>query len=108
MVEDGALNGEGTRMAHLSKSRFSRDGRPGFVALQGGADASPAPRPPAHLGLRRAAEMVEGAAYDLAGGAAPGFITPLIEIAAELDRHARARQDDPGFRESKVAVLGRD
>jgi hypothetical protein len=33
--------------------------------------------------------MVEGAAYDLAGQESPVFISRLIEIAAELDRHAR-------------------
>ena len=65
-----------------------------LVAIAGGlspgATARSAPRPPGHLSLRRAAEMVEGAAYDLAGQESPVFISRLIEIAAELDRHARA------------------
>ena len=65
-----------------------------LVAIAGGMSAGEtarnAPRPPGHLSLRRAAEMVEGAAYDLAGQESPVFISRLIEIAAELDRHARA------------------
>ncbi|MDH3263159.1 MAG: hypothetical protein OEM24_04100 [Paracoccaceae bacterium] len=95
-------------MAQLPKSRTSPECRLGFVALQGGAGASVAPRPPAHLGLRRAAEIVEGAAYDLAGTASPVFISRLIEIAAELDRHARTRQDGAEFGEREVAFLVRD
>lgn len=95
-------------MAHLPKSSLSPVCRPEFVAIPGGAGASVAPRPPAHLGLRRAAEIVEGAAYDLAGTASPVFISRLIEIAAELDRHARTRQEGADFGESGVAYLVRD
>lgn len=95
-------------MAHLPKSRMSPASSHGFVAIAGGAGASVAPRPPAHLGLRRAAEIVEGAAYDLAGTASPVFISRLIEIAAELDRHARAGHDAAEFGESGVAILARD
>ncbi len=81
------------RAAHLSVS-------------PGGSGAPAVPRPPGHLGLRRAAEIVEGAAYDLAGKETPIFISRLIEIAAELERHARAGQKpdgdgdvpSPGFR----------
>ncbi len=85
-----AHHDEGNVMANVSKPR------PGLVPVAmtpaevGGTPASAAPRPPAHLGLRRAAEIVEGAAYDLAGRESPVFISRLIEIAAELDRHARS------------------
>lgn len=95
-------------MAHLPKSRLNPESRLGFVAIPGGAGASVAPRPPAHLGLRRAAEIVEGAAYDLAGTASPVFISRLIEIAAELERHARMKQDGAAFGDADVAVLARD
>ncbi len=95
-------------MAHLPKSRLSPERRPGFAAIPGGAGATVAPRPPAHLGLRRAAEIVEGAAYDLAGTASPVFISRLIEIAAELDRHARTRLESADFGDAGVAYLVRD
>lgn len=97
-------------MAHVSKSRPGPE-RLGFVALPGGAGSSgtpAAPRPPAHLGLRRAAEIVEGAAFDLAGSVSPVFISRLIEIAAELERHARSRLDEAAFAGGTVTVLRRD
>jgi len=66
--------------------------------MGGGSRDDPAvPRPPGHLSLRRAAEMVEGAAYDLAGRESPVFISRLIEIAAELERHARSRNGADGM-----------
>lgn len=82
-------------MAELPKSRFASGRAVPFVAIAGGSDIAAPARPPAHLGLRRAAEIVEGAAYDLAGKASPVFISRLIEIAAELDRHARSGEDRP-------------
>lgn len=82
-------------MTRGPKTSADRLAARGLVAVVGGAgDASSArtvPRPPGHLCLRRAAEMVEGAAYELAGRESPVFISRLIEIAAELDRHARAK-----------------
>lgn len=98
-------------MAQLSESRPGPERRLGLVALSGGAGsitAPAAPRPPAHLGLRRAAEIVEGAAFDLAGSVSPQFVSRLIEIAAELDRHAMSRQDEASLDSGKIAVLGRD
>ncbi len=43
-----------------------------------------------HFGLRRASELVQEAAYQIAGRASPAEVARLIEIAAELDRLARA------------------
>lgn len=78
-------------MSDLPKSRPGNARPARFVALVGGAsEMPPPPRPPAHLGLRRAAELVEGSAYDLAGKEPPVFISRLIEIAAELDRLSRS------------------
>jgi hypothetical protein len=68
------------------KLRVKSAGRPVLTVHEGGLS----PSAPTYLGLRRAAEMVESAAYDLAGRESPVFISRLIEIAAELDRHARA------------------
>jgi hypothetical protein len=48
------------------------------------------PRPPGRLSITRAADMIHGAAYDLAGKESPMLISRLIEIAAELERLARS------------------
>ncbi len=71
-----------------TKPRLDGTDRPVFTVHEGGL--SQAPAAPANLGLRRAAEIVEGAAYELAGEVSPVFVSRLIEIAAELDRFARA------------------
>ncbi|MCU0912294.1 MAG: hypothetical protein MUE98_13425 [Rhodobacteraceae bacterium] len=80
-------------MTNSPKPPVDRRAGTTLVAISGGIGAGEAvrsaPRPPGYLSLRRAAEMVEGAAYDLAGQESPVFISRLIEIAAELDRHAR-------------------
>jgi hypothetical protein len=80
-------------MDDLPKSRAAHLRTTLLTVPPGGSDARAVPRPPGHLGLRRAAEIVEGAAYDLAGKESPVFISRLIEIAAELERHARSGQD---------------
>ncbi len=55
------------------------------------AAAGPSPRAGGlHFGLRRASELVQAAAYEIAGRASPAEVSRLIEIAAELDRLARA------------------
>jgi hypothetical protein len=59
---------------------------------EGGVSSTSVSAVPTNLGLRRAAEMVEGVAYELAGKESPLFVSRLIEIAAELDRHARAER----------------
>jgi hypothetical protein len=80
-------------MDNLPKSRTTFP-RATLLAVPPSATSAPAvPRPPGHLGLRRAGEIVEGAAYDLAGKESPVFISRLIEIAAELERHSRAGQN---------------
>jgi GrpB-like predicted nucleotidyltransferase (UPF0157 family) len=68
-------------------------GRPLLAAVAAlapdpGAAAPPAP---SHMRLRRAAELVEEVAFEMAGRASPQAVSRLIEIAAELDRHARGR-----------------
>lgn len=92
-------------MTRSPKTTTTRASALGLVAISGDMaldrETHAAPRPPGHLSLRRAAEIVEGAAYDLAGRESPVFISRLIEIAAELDRHARSRpqgSDRPAFR----------
>jgi hypothetical protein len=87
-------------MTRLPKTSPDRAGVIGLVAVSGerpvDRETQAAPRPPGHLSLRRAAELVEGAAYDLAGRESPVFISRLIEIAAELERHSRSRPQEPG------------
>ena len=81
-------------MAETPKPSLARFAGAMFTVHHGGAKPL-APRAPAHLGLRRAAEIVEGVAFDLAGKQSPDFISRLIEIAAELDRHARNQPVKP-------------
>lgn len=91
-------------MANISKPRL---GLAPVASPPLGAEigqAPVAPRPPAHLGLRRAAELVEGAAYDLAGKESPVFISRLIEIAAELERHARGGSVAGGAASSPAVI----
>ena len=45
--------------------------------------------------LRRAAEIVEKAAYDAAGTQQPSWVSQLIIIAAELERLAQVSDDAP-------------
>jgi hypothetical protein len=50
----------------------------------------------ASFGLRRASELVQEAAYAMAGRVSPARVSRLIEIAAELDRFARTSGSDAG------------
>ncbi len=78
------------------------------VATSGAFGAARQQCPPAELSLRRAAEMLETAAYDLAGRESPVLVSRLIEMAAEVDRLSRslARQvDDMG---ANIVTLRRD
>ena len=59
---------------------------------------------PALLALRRASELVETVAFDLAGRESPLFVSRLIEIAAELDRHSR----DTGRSAGEAGPVRRD
>lgn len=58
------------------------------------ADSRMSARGP-HFGLRRASELVQAAAFELAGRTSPAEISRLIEIAAELDRFARGGPEGP-------------
>ncbi len=72
------------------------------------ADVPVALGPAGKLGLRRAAEIVEGAAYDLASCQSAQHTSRLIEIAAELDRLAREGSADAPSGHPQVLALVRD
>ena len=61
------------------------------TGLAGDVASFSVPAAPADLRLRRAAELVEEVAFELAGRATPQEVSRLIEIAAELDRLARRK-----------------
>lgn len=60
---------------------------PELTVYDGGASVLNSSRQDARINLKRASGLVEAVAYDLAGQETPEFISRLIEIAAELDRH---------------------
>lgn len=77
-------------MTEKLKSRRLGDG-PVLTLVAASSDAVHAPAAPEVMGLRRAAEMVERVAFDLAGRESPQVVSRLIEIAAELDRFSVRR-----------------
>ncbi len=77
-------------MAEKLKSRRFGDS-PALTLVAASSDALQVPAAPEIMGLRRAAEMVERVAFDLAGRESPQVVSRLIEIAAELERFSLRR-----------------
>ena len=75
--------------------RNAKSTRASFSVVEGGlSETVKVPSSPSHAGLRRAADMIETVAFDLAGTESPLFVSRLIEIAAELERHSRRSHDE--------------
>ena len=77
-------------MAEKLKSRRFGDS-PALTLVAPSSEAAQIPVAPEIMGLRRAAEMVERVAFDLAGRESPQVVSRLIEIAAELERFSARR-----------------
>jgi hypothetical protein len=87
-------------MTEKLKSRRFGDS-PALTLVAPSAEAVQVPAAPEIMGLRRAAEMVERVAFDLAGRESPQVVSRLIEIAAELERFS-TRRNGTGARKIRL------